>query len=121
MLKYYQGEIPEAKEWFSREHRYKAVWKSLAEFHHLFGALNHKKQTHIMKQIELGIIKKLDPSAEAMMRLVTSKLTRIEPLELFIKLDNEHVAYTDIIRQDSASQDISFFTYIFQKLFYSKA
>jgi hypothetical protein len=109
--------IPEAREWMSRQHRLKPIWKTYAEFWYLFGGFirrgGEKESDKRLRQMRESALKccpnfmkkKKFPKG---IEVLDGKVRLVELLhnELFIEVEGKLVSYDDMFGEHSGSSQL---------------
>jgi|GEM_PF-1049950 len=115
-LKFYVADIPEVRELLGRRPALIPLWKTQAEFEHIFRDASENRRTSVRARVEEILRPALGEGARCMVISVKPKVIEIENREVFVKLFDEPVAFEDLAkgwRQPTAEkQNVSFF-YVF--------
>lgn len=100
-----------AKEWFSRKHNLKPLWKTYAEFCHNFKDLKEKDVSVILKVTdeilkEYGVKYLISDELEP-------KVTQISPDKIFIEINQKIVSFTDVNLMTKNISNFSSFFYVY--------
>ncbi len=100
-----------AKEWFSRKHNLKPLWKTYTEFCHNFKDLKEKDVSVILKVTdeilkEYGVKYFISDELEP-------KVTQISPDKIFIEINQKIVSFTDVNLMTKNISNFSSFFYVY--------
>jgi len=112
LLRQNQLKISEAREWFSRQHTKKPLWKTEAEYRHYFKDLSPKQKGTLRAQGAAFVNKFLKSNDTAILVPASSKEAIIEENEVRILLGDEYISYTTFLAPQKNSHSSDFF-YIF--------
>jgi len=114
LVKKYKDRIAESKEFLSRQPESVPLWKTFAEYDHFFKDVSEKTRLRIYNSAE-RILSARQGTALARKFFVLDaepELARIRNAELFIVIDGDTVSYTDIFREDRATDKCFFYCFI---------
>jgi len=121
LLKKYEADNPYAKEWFSRKHILKPLWKSYAEYYsliarHCFESEIEKKQhlESVGNKVVKDVLNKANyDENNYFLAAVTPKVSSIKKNELYININNSLISYSDLGLIDKFKDKVKPFIYIY--------
>lgn len=119
LLKKYSHDNPYAKEWFSRQHVLKPVWKSHAEYYSLIAGSSSQidMPDHLERTANEAIKKFLNKhglnEGDYLLQVITPKITSIGRNELFITINDTLESYSNLGLPDKYGDKIKPFVYLY--------
>ncbi len=119
LLKRYHRDIPPAREWLSRQHSKKALWKSHPEFRSIF----EKKSPEALMRIQAACCGDEEnalrvfcrshglPESSLVCLPAAMKTLAIDPNQLFVKIRDVPISYSDAIATQDGTESAYFIVY----------
>jgi len=112
LLKNMQTRVEEAKEWLTRKHTYKAIWKTQAEYDHYFKDLPPDDHVRILAHIERGDLHRLysdKPFRKCVIRTSGVEIFRNDLFIQVVKGENGLKSYTEVFETGADKHNPDFF------------